>query len=150
MTPCHLSLPIAPSLPQTQLSCAAQHIFWSSIYGGVLGDNGRYDAFEMVMEILRVKLLYPDLDPKQYAEKDEAFRRFVHCEGGKGKRYVRRRLADGSRCHGHLFTPSLPRPMHSNPVLKNALTPLRRPGRGGGAAPSPCRLRALQLQQFQQ
>ena len=106
--------PPALLLPQTQLSCAAQHIFWSSIYGGVLGDDGRYDAYEMVMEILRVKLLYPDLDPKQYAEKDEDFRRFVHCEGGKGKRSVRRQLADGGQCpwHRHLYTPSLPRPLH--------------------------------------
>ena len=59
----------------------------------MLGDDGRFDAFEMVMEILRVKLLYPDLDPKQYAEKDEAFRRFMHCEGGKGTGSARGRAA---------------------------------------------------------
>lgn len=73
---------------QTQLACAAQHIFWSSIYGGVLGDDGRYDAFETVMEILRVKLLYPDLEPGRYVEKDEAFRRFMHCGRDEGARHA--------------------------------------------------------------
>ena len=58
-------------------------MFWSSIYGSILGDEGRYDAFETVMEILRMKLQYPDLDPAKYAAKDEAFRRFMHCEEGE-------------------------------------------------------------------
>ena len=68
---------------QARLECGAQHMFWSSIYGSILGDEGRYDAFETVMEILRMKLQYPDLDPAKYAAKDEAFRRFMHCEEGE-------------------------------------------------------------------
>ena len=42
---------------QRKLACGAQHVFWSSIYGGVLGDEGRFDAFETVMEILRAKVI---------------------------------------------------------------------------------------------
>ena len=70
---------------QARLWCGAQHLFWSSMYGSILGDDGRYDAFETVMEILRVKLKYPELAPEQYADKDEDFKRFMHCEsGGEG------------------------------------------------------------------
>ncbi|GAX82727.1 hypothetical protein CEUSTIGMA_g10153.t1 [Chlamydomonas eustigma] len=65
---------------QGKLSCAAQHIFWSSIYGSVLGDDGRFDAFETTMEILRMKLQYPGLPPQDYVEKDIAFRMFMDCQ----------------------------------------------------------------------
>jgi hypothetical protein len=58
-------------------------MFWSSIYGGVLCDEGKFDAFETVMEILRMKLLYPDMHPKNYTAKDAAFKRFMRCEDGK-------------------------------------------------------------------
>jgi len=64
---------------QKKLWCGAQHIFWSSIYGGILGDDGRYDAFETTLEILRMKLKYPGLAPEQYADKDAEFRSFMEC-----------------------------------------------------------------------
>jgi len=65
---------------QANLWCGAQHLFWSSIFGGVLGDDGRYDAFETVMEILRMRLQYPDLPPEKYADSDADFARFMRCE----------------------------------------------------------------------
>lgn len=68
---------------QAKLHCAAQHIFWSSIYGGVLGDDGRYDAFETTMEILRVRLLHPGLPGDELEAKDEGFRRFMRCESSE-------------------------------------------------------------------
>jgi hypothetical protein len=64
------------------LLCAAQHIFWSSIYGSVLGDDGRFDAFETTLEILRMKLEYPGLPPQEYADKDAAFHAFMDCQTG--------------------------------------------------------------------
>jgi hypothetical protein len=67
---------------QVKLWCGAQHLFWSSIYGGIIGEDGRYDAFETTMEILRVKKEHPDLPPDQYAAKDKDFDRFMKCESG--------------------------------------------------------------------
>ena len=64
---------------QSQLWCAAQHIFWGSIYGGLVDDEGRYDAFETTMEILRMKIKYPALAPQDYVKKDEDFRKFTSC-----------------------------------------------------------------------
>ncbi len=41
----------------------------------------RYDAFEMILELLRMQQLYPGLDPTQYGAKDERFRSFLYCGG---------------------------------------------------------------------
>ena len=65
---------------QSKLWCASQHIFWGSIYGGLMEDDGRYDAFETTMEILRMKLIYPELEPQDYIKRDESFRKFMSCE----------------------------------------------------------------------
>jgi hypothetical protein len=65
---------------QSKLWCASQHIFWASIYGGLMQEDGRYDAFEMTMEILRMKSAYPQLRPEDYVTKDESFRKFLSCE----------------------------------------------------------------------
>ena len=40
----------------------------------------RYDAFETTMEILRMQRQYPGVPPEQYADKDEAFRKFMACD----------------------------------------------------------------------
>lgn len=39
----------------------------------------RYDAFETIMEILRLKLAYPDASPSSYAALDVDYARFVNC-----------------------------------------------------------------------
>ena len=54
------------------------------MYGSVIGEDGRYDAFETVLEILRVKRLYPRLSPRKYAEKDDDFNKFMRCKSGGG------------------------------------------------------------------
>ncbi|KAG1659278.1 hypothetical protein FOA52_008207 [Chlamydomonas sp. UWO 241] len=61
------------------LWCGAQHLFWSSLYGSILGDDGRYDAFETVMEILRMRLKHPDVPPERYADTDPEFAAFMRC-----------------------------------------------------------------------
>ncbi|KAG2434452.1 hypothetical protein HYH02_012282 [Chlamydomonas schloesseri] len=61
------------------LPCAAQHLFWSGISGAFMQEDGRWDAFEMTLEILRMQQTYPGLDPAQYAARDEQFRTFLHC-----------------------------------------------------------------------
>ena len=38
---------------QSNLRCAAQHLFWSSLFGSVFGEDGRYDAFETLMQVWR-------------------------------------------------------------------------------------------------
>lgn len=46
------------------------------------------DAFETMIEILRVRKAHPDVAPDKYVEVDERFRQFANCElgesGGKG------------------------------------------------------------------
>jgi hypothetical protein len=69
----HLRPRPAP-LPQAALRCASLHLRWSSILGGSVGEDGRFDAFATLMQILRVKAQRPELKPEEYYEKDEAFR----------------------------------------------------------------------------
>ncbi|EFJ44781.1 acetylglucosaminyltransferase [Volvox carteri f. nagariensis] len=81
-----------------RLRCAAQHMFYSSTLGAILGEDGRYggwgirwglrvcgggaDAFETIIEILRVRKAHPDVPPEQYIHVDERFRKFVDCDLG--------------------------------------------------------------------
>ncbi|KXZ55491.1 hypothetical protein GPECTOR_2g1040 [Gonium pectorale] len=65
---------------QERLRCAAQHLFWSSLYGGVFGEDGRYDAFETLAQILRMRAAYPNLAPEEYAYVDPAFAAFINCQ----------------------------------------------------------------------
>ncbi|KAG2448653.1 hypothetical protein HYH02_006010 [Chlamydomonas schloesseri] len=67
---------------QSRLHCAAQHMFYSSSLGAIIGEDGRYDAFETIIEILRVRKAHPDTPPEQYVEVDERFRKFANCELG--------------------------------------------------------------------
>ncbi|GLI68736.1 hypothetical protein VaNZ11_013227 [Volvox africanus] len=67
---------------QKRLKCAAQHMFYSSSLGAILGEDGRYDAFETLMEILRLRKEHPDVPPEKYQKVDEQFRKFVNCELG--------------------------------------------------------------------
>ena len=41
---------------QAAVACASKHLWWSSMWGGIFGEDGRYDAFATMMEILRVGL----------------------------------------------------------------------------------------------
>ncbi|GIL72456.1 hypothetical protein Vretimale_4167 [Volvox reticuliferus] len=68
------------AVKQKRLKCAAQHMFYSSSLGAILGEDGRYDAFETLMEILRVRKAHPDVPPEKYQKVDERFRKFVKCE----------------------------------------------------------------------
>ena len=36
---------------QASLRCAAQHLVYSSITGALMGEDGRYDAFETLLEV---------------------------------------------------------------------------------------------------
>ena len=79
--------PTTPTL-QATLRCAAQHFVYSSINGGIMGEDGRYDAFETTLEVLRVKGLYPDAEPSQYQQLDSDFRDFMACQDPKGFKTV--------------------------------------------------------------
>ncbi|KAG2424369.1 hypothetical protein HXX76_014578 [Chlamydomonas incerta] len=65
---------------QSNLRCAAQHLFWSSLFGAVFGEDGRYDAFETLMQVLRMRATYPSLGPEEYAYVDASFAAFMKCE----------------------------------------------------------------------
>lgn len=65
---------------QAAVACASKHLWWSSMWGGIFGEDGRYDAFATLMEILRVRALHPDAPPDKYREVDERFRKFAACE----------------------------------------------------------------------
>ncbi|GIL43551.1 hypothetical protein Vafri_1253 [Volvox africanus] len=67
---------------QKRLKCAAQHMFYSSSLGAILGEDGRYDAFETIIEILRVRKERPDVPPEKYVDVDERFRKFIDCDLG--------------------------------------------------------------------
>ncbi|KAG1671535.1 hypothetical protein FOA52_011255 [Chlamydomonas sp. UWO 241] len=64
---------------QANLACAAQHLSYSSVAGGFMGESGKYDAFETILQILRVKKQYPHAAPFEYTELDADFGRFVRC-----------------------------------------------------------------------
>ncbi|KAG1674838.1 hypothetical protein FOA52_015226 [Chlamydomonas sp. UWO 241] len=64
---------------QDKLACAAQHLLYGSITGGVLGDAGKYDAFESTLEVLRAMQAYPDADPSEYSALDAEFKAFMEC-----------------------------------------------------------------------
>jgi hypothetical protein len=36
---------------QKALRCASKHLWWGTLWGGLFGDDGRYDAFATLMEV---------------------------------------------------------------------------------------------------
>ncbi|KAG2448124.1 hypothetical protein HYH02_006709 [Chlamydomonas schloesseri] len=73
---------------QRALRCAAQHFVYSSITGGLFGEDGRYDAFETTLEVLRVKAEYPDAPPESYRQMDKDFDAFMDCKDPPGWKVV--------------------------------------------------------------
>lgn len=53
------------------------------MWGGIFGEDGRYDAFATLLEILRVRLLHPTADPASYRDLDARFKRFSECDLGE-------------------------------------------------------------------
>ena len=68
---------------QDRLYCAAQHLYYSSTLGGLMGEDGRYDAFETLMEVLRMRRDHPGVPPARYAEVDRHFADFMACRPGQ-------------------------------------------------------------------
>lgn len=64
---------------QANLGCAAQHMTWSTTIGSFMRESGAYDAFETLLEILRVRLLHPKAKPEEYAKLDADFAAFERC-----------------------------------------------------------------------
>ncbi|GIL89839.1 hypothetical protein Vretifemale_17534, partial [Volvox reticuliferus] len=52
---------------QAAVQCAAQHLLYSSSNGAVMQEDGRWDAFETILEILRMQQLHPGLHPRSTA-----------------------------------------------------------------------------------
>ncbi|EFJ49510.1 acetylglucosaminyltransferase [Volvox carteri f. nagariensis] len=69
---------------QVALRCAAQHLLYSSMVGGLFGEDGRYDAFETTLEVLRVKAAHPDAPPESYRKLDPDFDTFMRCRDPPG------------------------------------------------------------------
>jgi hypothetical protein len=50
------------------------------MWGGIFGDDGRYDAFATLMEILRVRREHPNAQPSEYAKVDTHWAKFAACQ----------------------------------------------------------------------
>ncbi|EFJ43461.1 acetylglucosaminyltransferase [Volvox carteri f. nagariensis] len=61
------------------LRCAAQHMAFSTVTGSYIGESGRYDAFETLLEILRAKAAHPDTPPEQLRQVDPQLDAFLDC-----------------------------------------------------------------------
>uniref|UniRef100_A0A7S3QYI9 Exostosin GT47 domain-containing protein n=1 Tax=Dunaliella tertiolecta TaxID=3047 RepID=A0A7S3QYI9_DUNTE len=64
---------------QVALRCAAQHLHYASMVGGMMQESGRYDAFETTLEVLRVRVDHPGVAPQEYAQVDSDFKKFMAC-----------------------------------------------------------------------
>mmetsp|Transcript_36676 Transcript_36676/g.92646 ORF Transcript_36676/g.92646 Transcript_36676/m.92646 type:complete len:581 (-) Transcript_36676:360-2102(-) len=84
------------------LRCAAQHFAWSSLVGGFMHDTGAYDAFETTLEILRMKLKYPGVDPATYVKRDPEFADFVNCRSEGENKDAAKALCSMSKYDGRV------------------------------------------------
>ncbi|PNH10645.1 putative glucuronosyltransferase, partial [Tetrabaena socialis] len=69
---------------QAQMHCAAQHMLYSSMTGAVLGEDGRYDAFESTLEVLRVRRAHPAAPQADFRRLDPDFDAFMDCRDPSG------------------------------------------------------------------
>ncbi|KAG2491598.1 hypothetical protein HYH03_010164 [Edaphochlamys debaryana] len=94
---------------QDAARCAAQHMIFSTMSGSFMQEDGRWDAFEFILEILRMQQTYADLDPAKYAETDEQYRNFVNCgEVDMSAFGAKERAAAAARYPQPLAIPGLP------------------------------------------
>ncbi len=49
---------------QRALACHTRHLWWSTMWGAIWGEDGRYDAFATLMEVLGARLRHPDAKPE--------------------------------------------------------------------------------------
>ncbi|EFJ49509.1 acetylglucosaminyltransferase [Volvox carteri f. nagariensis] len=77
---------------QSRMHCAAQHMLYSTITGAVLGEDGRYDAFETTLEVLRVRAAHPDAPQQDFRRLDPDFAAFMDCRPPPGFNHAARDL----------------------------------------------------------
>ncbi|KAG2430415.1 hypothetical protein HXX76_009940 [Chlamydomonas incerta] len=85
--------PQALAEKQARMRCAAQHMLYSSITGGVFGEDGAFDAFETALEVLRVRAAHPDARQEDFRKLDAAFDAFMDCREPPGPRPAFSRLS---------------------------------------------------------
>ncbi|KAG2482087.1 hypothetical protein HYH03_018962 [Edaphochlamys debaryana] len=73
---------------QERMRCAAQHMLYSSITGALFGEDGRFDAFETTLEVLRVMRQHPDAPPESYRAIDKDFDAFMDCRDPPGFKWL--------------------------------------------------------------
>ncbi|GIL82050.1 hypothetical protein Vretifemale_10996, partial [Volvox reticuliferus] len=100
---------VLPELPtkQARMHCAAQHMLYSTITGAVLGEDGRYDAFETTLEILRVRAAHPDAPQEDFRRLDPDFAAFMDCQRPPGFKWLNGTVAKRTR---NSQSPGLQRP----------------------------------------
>lgn len=69
----------------TKLRCAAQHIAFSTYTGAYMGESGRYDAYETLLEVLRAKAAHPHAAPEELRRLDPRFDAFMDCRDDEGE-----------------------------------------------------------------
>ncbi|KAG2494161.1 hypothetical protein HYH03_007796 [Edaphochlamys debaryana] len=71
--------------------------------GALMGESGRFDVFETVLEILRAKAEHPDVPPEKLRSVDPRLDAFLDCRGDEDERAAdaaARALAQRSRKAG--------------------------------------------------
>ncbi|KAG2495607.1 hypothetical protein HYH03_006207 [Edaphochlamys debaryana] len=64
-----------------RLRCAAQHLAFSTVTGSTMGESGRFDAFETLLEVLRAKAEHPGVAPEGLRRVDARLDAFMECRG---------------------------------------------------------------------
>ncbi|GFH12053.1 uncharacterized protein HaLaN_07679 [Haematococcus lacustris] len=82
---------------QAALQCASRHLWWSSMWGGIFGEDGRYDAFATLMELLAARRRHPGAEPQDLMALDPEWAKFARCELGDDTELAAAALALGQQ-----------------------------------------------------
>ncbi|KAG2495587.1 hypothetical protein HYH03_006187 [Edaphochlamys debaryana] len=98
----------------SRLRCAAQHLAFSTVTGSTMGESGRFDAFETLLEVLRAKAEHPGVAPEGLRRADARLDAFMECRGeeegegdGSGLRVVERKDGASSAAGARAGQPQL-------------------------------------------
>ncbi|KAG2484983.1 hypothetical protein HYH03_016277 [Edaphochlamys debaryana] len=72
------------ALKLSRLRCAAQHMAFSTLLGAAMGEGGRYDAVETLLELLRSKAQHPGVPWEGLRAVDGQLDAFLDCRSGEG------------------------------------------------------------------
>ncbi|KAG2488893.1 hypothetical protein HYH03_012523 [Edaphochlamys debaryana] len=83
-------------LKVSRMRCAAQHMAFSLSEGASMGESGRFDAFETLLEILRAKAAHPDVPFERLRRVDAQLDAFMECRDPEAEEEGERSTAAGA------------------------------------------------------